>query len=55
MIITEMGVINVTNQGLLLTEIAPGVTVESIQAATGAALLISPDLAVMEEEEENFA
>ncbi len=39
-IITELAVIRVTPQGLLLTETAPGVTPEQVQARTGARLLI---------------
>ncbi len=50
MIVTEMGVMEVKDQGLVLTEIAPGYTVEQVQAATGAELLISEDLTVMEME-----
>jgi acetate CoA/acetoacetate CoA-transferase beta subunit len=44
MIITEMGVIQVTPKGLVLTEINPEFTVEQVQAATEATLTISPDL-----------
>ena len=43
-IITEMGVINVTDKGLELVEINPEFTVEQVQEATGAKLIISPDL-----------
>lgn len=50
MIITEMGVMNVTPEGLLLTELHPDFTLEDIQAATGCSLIISEDLKVMEEE-----
>jgi len=39
-IITEMAVIDVTSQGLRLIELAPGVTVEAVKAATGAPLQI---------------
>lgn len=48
-IITEMGVIEVTEQGLLLTELHPDFTVEDIQAVTEATLIISPDLKPMED------
>lgn len=48
MIVTEMAVMRVTDRGLLLTEIAPGLTVEDVQAATGAELIISDALTVME-------
>ena len=43
-IITEMGVMLVTPEGLLLTEYNPEFTVEQIQEATEASLLISPEL-----------
>ncbi|MCD8358324.1 MAG: 3-oxoacid CoA-transferase subunit B [Oscillospiraceae bacterium] len=46
-IITEMGVMEVTDKGLLLTEYNPEFTVEQIQAATEATLIISPDLKSM--------
>ncbi|MFZ5353350.1 MAG: 3-oxoacid CoA-transferase subunit B [Bacillota bacterium] len=48
MIVTEMGVMKVTPEGLLLTEIAPETTVEEIVAATEAELIISDDLKVMQ-------
>ena len=44
MIITDMGVIEVTDKGMELIEIAPGVTVEEVQAATGCELIISDNL-----------
>ncbi len=44
LIITSMAVIEVTPQGLLLREIAPGFTPEEVQQATGPKLLIAPDL-----------
>lgn len=47
-IVTEMGVMEVTENGLVLKEIAPGCTVEQVQNATGAQLAISDDLTVME-------
>ncbi len=47
MIITEMGVMNVTDKGLELVEINPEFTVEQVQAATQAELIISPDLKPM--------
>ncbi|MGL5256573.1 MAG: CoA transferase subunit B [Proteocatella sp.] len=47
-IITEMGVIEVTKEGLVLTEIAEGYTVEDVQAATEATLIISKELKKME-------
>ncbi len=46
-IITEMAVIDVTDKGLVLTEYNPEFTVEQIQAATEATLIISPELKPM--------
>ena len=43
-IITEMGVMNVTDKGLELVEINPEFSVEQVQAATEATLIVSPDL-----------
>jgi 3-oxoacid CoA-transferase subunit B len=40
-IITDLGVIEVTQEGLKLTELAPGVSVEEIKAKTGAPLDVS--------------
>ncbi len=48
LIITEMGVIEVTEKGLLLKEINPEFTVEEVQAATEATLIIAENLAKME-------
>ena len=47
MIITEMGVMEVTQEGIVLKEIHPEFTVEQIQAATEAELIISKDLKPM--------
>jgi 3-oxoacid CoA-transferase subunit B len=46
LIITELAVIDVTPAGLRLREIAEGVTVEAVQAATEATLLLDGPLAV---------
>ena len=46
-IVTEMAYIRVTPQGLLLEEIAPGLTVEDVQRATEAKLRVSADLKTM--------
>lgn len=47
MIITEMGVMEVTKEGIVLTELHSDYTVEQVQAATGTKLIISPDLKEM--------
>lgn len=47
MIITEMGVMEITLEGIVLTEIHPEFTVEQVQAATEATLIISPNLKSM--------
>jgi acetate CoA/acetoacetate CoA-transferase beta subunit len=44
MIITEMGVMEVTAEGLVLNEINPEFTIEQVQTATEAKLIISPNL-----------
>ena len=44
MIITEMGVMEITPKGIVLTEINPEFTVEQVQAATEAQLIISENL-----------
>jgi len=46
-IVTEMAYIRVTPEGLLLEEIAPGLTVDDVQRATGAKLRVSADLKAM--------
>ena len=43
-------VIDVTEEGLVLSEIRKGHTVEEIQAAVEPVLLVSPDLKEMEED-----
>lgn len=47
LIITEMGVIGVTEEGLLLQEYNPEFTIPQIQEATGATLMIAHDLRKM--------
>jgi 3-oxoacid CoA-transferase subunit B len=39
-IITDLAVIDVTESGLVLRELAPGVTIDEVQAATGVPLII---------------
>jgi len=47
LIVTDLAVIKVTPQGLLLKEVAPGVTPQAIQALTEPTLLIDKDLREM--------
>ena len=49
-IVTEMAYIRVTRDGLVLEEVAPGLTAEDVQRATEARLIVSPDLKVMDVE-----
>lgn len=47
-IVTEMAYIRVTKDGLVLEEVAPGLTAEDVQRATEARLIVSANLKVME-------
>src|SRR5277367_1519968 len=47
-IVTEMAYIRVTKDGLVLEEVAPGLTAEDVQKATEAKLVVSAGLKVME-------
>ncbi|MGA9593778.1 MAG: CoA-transferase, partial [Candidatus Acidiferrales bacterium] len=47
LIVTELAVIEVTPKGLLLREVAPGVTPQDVQRVTEAELRIAPDLKTM--------
>lgn len=46
-IVTDMAVIDISPQGFVLKEFAPGFTVEEITKATGAELRVAPDVQVM--------
>jgi acyl CoA:acetate/3-ketoacid CoA transferase beta subunit len=46
--VTDLSVIEVTNQGLLLREIAPCWTAEEVQALTEPRLILSKDLKEIE-------
>jgi 3-oxoacid CoA-transferase subunit B len=46
-IVTELAVIQVTPEGLVLREVAPGVTPDDVQKATEPTLLRAPDLKTM--------
>lgn len=47
LIVTDLALIEVTPEGLLLKEIAPGVTVEEVQEKTEAKLIVAEDLKEM--------
>jgi len=47
-IVTEMGVMRITDKGIVLTEYNPMFTLEQIQESTGAKLIISDELVEME-------
>lgn len=44
LIVTDLAVIEVTDKGLVLKEVAPGLTAEDVQSVTEPKLIISPDL-----------
>ena len=48
LIVTEMGVMEITPQGIVLKEIHPEFSIADVQAATEATLVISPELKAME-------
>jgi len=48
LIVTDLAVIEVTPEGLVLKEIAPGLTAEDVQSVTEPKLIISPDLKEMQ-------
>ena len=48
LIITEMGVMEITDKGVVLTELSPDFTVDDVKAATGCGVTVSPNLKEME-------
>ena len=46
-IVTELGVMEMTSDGIVLRELAPGITVQDIQAKTEATLIIPPHVGTM--------
>lgn len=44
LIITEMGVMEITDKGIILKELGPEATVEEVKAATGAELIVVDDI-----------
>jgi 3-oxoacid CoA-transferase subunit B len=47
-IVTEMAYIQVTPQGLVLEEVAPGLTAAEIQRVTEPTLIVAPNLKTMQ-------
>jgi len=47
-IVTEMAYIRVMPTGLVLEEVAPGLTADDVQRATEPTLILSPSLTAME-------
>jgi len=47
-IVTDVALIQVTRTGLVLEEIAPGLTADDVQRATQPTLILSPNLKTME-------
>jgi 3-oxoacid CoA-transferase subunit B len=48
LIVTDLAVIEVTPRGLVLKEVAPGITAEDVQSVTEPKLIISPELKEMQ-------
>jgi 3-oxoacid CoA-transferase len=48
LVVTDMAVVEVTGEGLVLREVAPDTTVEAVRKATGAPLLVPGDVRAME-------
>jgi acyl CoA:acetate/3-ketoacid CoA transferase beta subunit len=47
LIVTDLAVMEVTDKGLVLKEVAPGLTADNVQSVTEPKLIISPDLKEM--------
>ena len=48
MLFTDLAVIEITPEGMVLHEVAPGITAEDVQSATEPKLIISPELTEMQ-------
>lgn len=46
-VITDLAVLDITPEGLALRELAPGVSVDEVRAATGSELVVAPGVAVV--------
>lgn len=47
-VVTPLGVIDITREGLIVREVAPGISAREVQAKTEPPLLAGPDLAAVE-------
>ncbi|PKM88188.1 MAG: succinyl-CoA--3-ketoacid-CoA transferase [Firmicutes bacterium HGW-Firmicutes-12] len=47
-IVTELGLMEITKEGIIVRELAPGITPEEIQAKTEAGLIFPENIAIME-------
>jgi acetate CoA/acetoacetate CoA-transferase beta subunit len=47
LIVTEMAVLRPTPEGMVLQELAPGLSIEQVQAATGTRLIVRGEVPVM--------
>jgi 3-oxoacid CoA-transferase subunit B len=48
LVVSDLAVMEVTKEGLLLREVAPGLTAEDVQKVTEPTLIVSPDLKTIE-------
>ena len=48
LVVTDLAVVEITQRGMVLKEVAPGWTAEEIQALTGPQLIVAPDIKEME-------
>jgi acetate CoA/acetoacetate CoA-transferase beta subunit len=48
LVVTELAVLKPTPEGMVLQELAPGVTVDQVQAATGTLLIVPAEVPVMQ-------
>lgn len=48
LIVTDLAVLDVTDEGLVLKEVAPGITIEQVLAATEADLILDPNISTMQ-------
>jgi acetate CoA/acetoacetate CoA-transferase beta subunit len=47
-IITELGVMKIKEMGLVLTEVAPGISTDNVKNQTAASIHVNDDIKVME-------